>query len=167
MTMPFCHFSPYICIMGGNICNELVVVLLNWLIRNTILHGPWKILTSKVLYDNFSFLSSLVYISNCYIVYLSLLKDSNDFHKLVSWYDFKCKLRLRTILVIFLLSSYLTTCKAITKSCTIGLICKPLFEVLTQRCHLVVEKKKEILAKRSERSERSARPSRRGVQGPA
>ena len=34
---------------------------------------------------------------------------------------------------------------------------------MLQRCHLVVEKKKEIVAKRSERS---ARPSRRGVQRP-
>ena len=33
-----------------------------------------------------------------------------------------------------------------------------------QRCHLIVEKKKEIVAKHSERSKRSARPSLRGVQ---
>ena len=90
--------------------------------RTDLLHVPEKSGSKKYwqiwCYIKMCFKQSpLAYESNCWIIYLSLAKYRNDFHKQLSRYDyFKCKLRHRTIFVIFLSSGWLTTYKAITES---------------------------------------------------
>ena len=84
--------------------------------------------------------SSLVYASNCHIIYVSITaKDRNEFSKIVPRYDFKRKLRWRAIFVIFIFSGLLTTHKAITKSCKIGILSNEpyLWHVVAKSCGYV------------------------------
>ena len=86
--------------------------------------GPKNYTNMMVLYDKALYLIATLFTYH-------YQKTEMIFINKLSRYDFICRLPGRTIFAIFLLSGWLTTHKAITKSCKIALPLSFTFEVIT------------------------------------